>query len=203
MRNDSCRVVIYSGVASNGLSVRNWTGFLHPLHAKIFSFFTFNRPLGETIALLGEYLKREEPAVRKIIFPFIENPISVYTKYREDKVLIPKNIIVNRKQIAGEVAFLNLKPDIFECQTVDVKTWRIHSGPQLLTFMLNNTCVSDCIYCYADTKTKVNKRMLTSRILKLIEEANAMQLGRYCQSIRKRKLGLPGSSMRSRSTNGL
>jgi radical SAM protein with 4Fe4S-binding SPASM domain len=178
MRNDSHRIVIFSSAnKTNRLSVRDWSSFLHPLHAKIFSFFTFNRPLKTTLSLLGEYLKRNEQAVRKIIFPFIENPVPVYTKYRDDKALIPKNVIVNRKQMAGEVAFLNLQPDIFECQTViDLSARRMYTGPQLLTFMLNNTCVSDCIYCYADTKTRVTKRISTARILELIEEARTMQV---------------------------
>ena len=45
------------------------------------------------------------------------------------------------------------------------------SGPLLLTFMLNNTCASRCIYCYADKKTKISKGLPTRRFLELIEEA--------------------------------
>ncbi|GHT27059.1 radical SAM/SPASM domain-containing protein [Bacteroidia bacterium] len=176
MKNDSRRVVIYSGFNSNRSGVGNWESFLHPLQAQIFSFFTFNRPLNVTVSQLGKYLKRDESTVRKIISPFIENPLPVYTKYRDEKVRIPKNIIVNRNQLAGEVDFLNLSPDIFECQSVDLSARRMYSGPQLLTFMLNNTCVSDCIYCYADTKTGVKKRLSTVRILELIEEAKTMQV---------------------------
>jgi radical SAM protein with 4Fe4S-binding SPASM domain len=174
MRNDSRRVVIYSGNATNCLSVRDWTSFLHPLHAKIFSFFTFNRPLKDTVSLLGDYLRRDEQTVRKIIFPFIENPLSVYTEYKEEKVRIPKNVIINRRQIEGNVDFLKLQPDIFECRSIDISVRRMCTGPQLLTFMLNNTCVSNCIYCYADTKTKVKQSLPTARILELIDEASAL-----------------------------
>jgi radical SAM protein with 4Fe4S-binding SPASM domain len=175
MRNDSRRVVIYSGGLSNRLGAGDWTSFLHPLHAKIFSFFTFDRPLKETVSRLSKYLKRDGQTVRKIVFPFIENPLSVYTKYREEKVRIPKNVIINRKQVEGKINFLNLTPDIFDCQTtIDVSARRIYSGPQLLTFMLNNTCVSNCIYCYADTKTKAKQSLSTTRILALIDEASAL-----------------------------
>lgn len=92
MKNGSRRVVIFSGLGRNSLSARNWESFLHPLHAKIFSFFTFNRPLNTTISLLSRYLDRDEPTVRKIVFPFIENPLSVYTRYKEDKVF---NIVLS------------------------------------------------------------------------------------------------------------
>ena len=172
MRNDSHRVVLFSKGKPNRISVPDWKSFLHPVHAKIFSFFTFNRPLHDTVLKLGEYFRKDETAVKKIVFPFIENPLSVYTKYKEDNVRIPKNVIVNRNQIAGEVDYLNLKPDVFDCQTIDVTSQRIYTGPQLLTFMLNNACISDCIYCYADKKTSVKNRLSTARILELIEEAN-------------------------------
>ena len=174
MRNDSRRVVIFSKSKSNYLSVPNWESFLHPVHAQIFSFFTFNRPLQVTMSLLSEYFKRDESAIRKIVFSFIENPLSVYTKYKEEKVRIPKNVIINRNRITGNVAFLDLDPDVFNCRNIDVTTQRFYRGPQLLTFMLNNTCVSNCIYCYADTKTKVKKSLPTIRILELIEEAKTL-----------------------------
>ncbi|MDR1878434.1 MAG: radical SAM protein [Bacteroidales bacterium] len=177
MKNDSRRIVIYSGLRSNHLSVRNWESYLHPLQAQIFSFFTFNRPLDVTVSILGKYLKCDESTVRKIISPFIENPLSVYTKYKDEKVRIPRNIIVNRNQLVEEVDFPNLTPDIFECQKrVDLTTRRMYSGPQLLTVMLNNTCASNCIYCYADTITRINKRLSTNRIFELIEEAKSLQV---------------------------
>jgi hypothetical protein len=90
--------------------------------------------------------------VRKIIFPCIENPQSVYTKFRGDKVRIPQNVIINSNKVKGKFVFLNLNSELFNCQKVDITTRRINRGPQLLTFMLNNTCVSDYIYCYADKK---------------------------------------------------
>ena len=176
MRNDLHRVIIFSKTNQNDLSVPNWESFLHPLHAQIFSFFTFNRPFQVTISLLGEYLKRDESVIRKIVFPFIENPMTVYTKYKNDMVWIPKNVIVKRSQISGKVIILNLNPNVFNCRNIDLTTQRTYKGPQLLTFMLNNTCVSNCIYCYADTRTKVKKKISTIRILELIEEAKTLPI---------------------------
>ena len=174
MRNDSHRVVLFSGGQSNVMSAPLWESFIHPVHARIFSFFTFNRPLQATITMLSNFLKREPDAVRKMVYPFIENPLSVYTKYKDEKVRIPKNVIVNRNRIAGNVAFLNLEPNVFDCRNIDLSTERAYTGPKLLTFMLNNDCVSNCIYCYADVKKKVKKRITTPRIFELIEEARTL-----------------------------
>lgn len=176
LKNDLRRVVIFSGASSNDLSVRDWESYLHPLHAKIFSFFTFNQPLNTTIALLSQYLRRTEEAVKDIVFPFIENPLSVYTKYNEDKIWIPKNVIINRKRIKNKVNYLKLTPDVFNCSSIDVTSRRMYMGPTLLTLMLNNTCVTDCIYCYADTKTSCTRKLSTRRILELLDEAYTMQV---------------------------
>ena len=176
MHNDLSRIFIFSRKPSNNLSIPYWESFLHPLHAKIFSFFTFDRPLKRNISLLSAYLKRDESAVWEIIFPFIENTQSIYTKFKDDKVLIPKNVIVNRNQIAGKVDFLNLKPDIFNCEKIDVMTQRINKGPRLLTLMLNNSCISNCVYCYADKKTCYKNSLSTSRILELIDDARSLPL---------------------------
>ena len=174
MRNDSHRVALFSRDKTSQLSVSHWESFLHPLHAQIFSFFTFNRPLNITVSLLGQYFKRDEQVVRNIVYPFIENQQSIYTKYRDEKVRIPKNVIISRNKISEEVVFLNLSPDVFSCQNIDLSTERNYLAPQMLTFMLNNSCVSNCIYCYADTKSKVRNRLTTNRILELIEEANTL-----------------------------
>ena len=176
MRNDSHRVVIFSKNKLNFFSAPNWESFLHPLHAQIFSFFTFNRPLRVTISLLSVYLKKNESDIRKIVFPFIENSQSVYTKYKDNIVRIPKNVIVNINQTDGKVEFLDLDPSLFNCCKIDITTKRNYKAPQLLTFMLNNTCISNCIYCYADRKTKVKKIISTARILELIEEANKLPI---------------------------
>ena len=178
MRNDSHRIVLFSRAKPTKLNVPDWESLLHPIHAKIFSFFTYNRPLQATIVKLGEYFNKDDTVMEKIIFPFIENPLPVFTKYKEEKVRIPKNVLVNRNQISGDIAYLNLNPDVFDCQTIDLSTQRTFTGPQLLTFMLNNTCIADCIYCYADKKTLINNNLPTPRILELIEEANTLPVSK-------------------------
>ena len=174
MRNDSRRVVIFSERKSNTLSAPNWESFLHPVHAGIFSFFTYDRPLQVTVSALGEYLNRDKNAIQRIVFPFIENSQSVYTEYKDEKVRIPKNVIINRNRIAGNVDFLNLSPDVFDCRNIDLTKQRNYTGPQLLTFMLNNSCVSNCIYCYADKTTQVKRHIPATRVLELIDEAKTL-----------------------------
>jgi radical SAM protein with 4Fe4S-binding SPASM domain len=177
LKSDECRVVMFSKSKSNHLSVPNWESFLHPVHAQIFSFFTHQRPLRTTLLLLSDYLHKDLSVVKSIVSPFIENPLSVYTRYKDTIVRIPKNAIIDRNQIDGAAIFLNLDPGTFCCSKIDLSSRRTLLGPQLLTFMLNNTCIANCIYCYADTKTKVEKTLSTTRIIELIEEAKKLPVG--------------------------
>jgi len=176
MKNDLHRIILFSGSRSNFLSVKNWESFLLPLHAKIFSFFTFNRTLSTTISLLSDFLKKDERTVKRIVFPFIENPVSVFTVFKDEKIKFPKNLIINCSRFNNKINFLNLSPDIFDCKSIDILTKRFFSGPQLITFMLNNTCFTKCVYCYADINTKVKKPLSTNRILELIEETEKFPL---------------------------
>jgi radical SAM protein with 4Fe4S-binding SPASM domain len=48
------------------------------------------------------------------------------------------------------------------------------SSPTNLTLMLNNTCVTECLYCYANKKIKVETPLSTEKIISLIEEADKM-----------------------------
>lgn len=47
----------------------------------------------------------------------------------------------------------------------------ILSHPINLTLMLNNKCITDCVYCYANKDYKVTNPLSTEKILSLIKEA--------------------------------
>lgn len=58
LRNDIHRIALYAKESVNAYSSRNWNSFIHPIHAKLFSFFTYDRTLGENIGLISSFLKR-------------------------------------------------------------------------------------------------------------------------------------------------
>lgn len=45
------------------------------------------------------------------------------------------------------------------------------SIPKSILYVINTKCVTDCIYCYADKKTRYNL-LPTNRILEIIDEAH-------------------------------
>ncbi len=58
---------------------------------------------------------------------------------------------------------------------MDIKTYRYYV-PNEVYFMLNNTCVVNCQYCYADRQTKVTNALPFERVKELIKEAHAKHL---------------------------
>ena len=59
LRHDIHRVALFStGTGAETGCSRNWHTFIHPLQAVMLSFFTYDRPLQETIPLLCDFFYR-------------------------------------------------------------------------------------------------------------------------------------------------
>lgn len=176
LRNDIHRIALYTKENVNAYSSRNWNSFIHPIHAKLFSFFTYDRTLGENIKQISLFLRKDIDAISRLIIPYLENSTPIYVYWKGKRILFPKNILIKREKLDGLYIFLHLKIDDFNCENIDLCTRRYYTGPLSITFMLNNTCMTNCVYCYADTKTSVKGPLSTERWLELIEEAKLMQV---------------------------
>lgn len=176
LRNDVFRIVLFSKQQGDGFNVPEWSTFIHPLQAAMLSFFTHNRSLAQNVRLLADYFKKDEDFMIKKIIPFVNNKKVLYVTWRGQEILFPKNLIVAKDSIKYNFAFRNLAPDSFLCKQIDLFSRRFYSGPLLLTFMLNNKCTTNCVYCYADTKKNVKHPLRTKRIIELIEEAAGLQI---------------------------
>lgn len=176
LRNDIHRIALYAKESVNAYSSRNWNSFIHPIHAKLFSFFTYDRTLGENIELISSFFKKDVDSVSRLISPYLENTTPIYVNWKGKRILFPKNVLVQMKHLTTPFTPSQLTKVNFDCQEIDLDTRRYYSGPLMVTFMLNNTCVTHCVYCYADVQTKVQHLVPTYRWLELIQEAKLMQV---------------------------
>lgn len=176
IKDDIKRFCLYNKLYINSYSSRTKT-FIHPVHALIFSFFTSRRSLKQNIALISNVLGRTEENVKKIIYPFIENVKEIKLTLEGQNIRIPRNILINISKLKVEYTPSEFSVNLNRCyEEVDFKTKRISEAPRLITFMLTNRCVTNCCYCYADTKTKVSKEVPTERIINIIKEAKELNL---------------------------
>lgn len=176
IRKDSHRYLLYNKLSCqyNSSIVKS---LIHPIHAKVFSFFTQKRKLSENITLIANSLSLSEKEAEQLVAPFLENESPVFLRYKTKKIKIPANLLLEEEQIKGDYLPEKFQVSEEDCKgEVDLVTKRLEV-PRMITFMLTNTCCTKCCYCYADTTTKVTTPLPTERILELIRQAK--QVGIY------------------------
>ena len=177
LRHDIHRVALFStGTGAETGCSRNWHTFIHPLQAVMLSFFTYDRPLQETIPLLCDFFYRSREEITGWVSYFINNTTPVHTSTQQGEIYFPKRVLIEAEKAGSALRFEQLDPNSFVWKQLDLTTRRLYTGPLLLTFMLTNRCVTHCKYCYADTSTQVESPLPVKRILELIDEASKMQV---------------------------
>lgn len=175
LRNDIHRIALYAKENVNAYSSRNWNSFIHPVHAKLFCFFTYRHTLGKIIRELSTFFKKDEDSIIRLITPYLENPSPVSVNWKGKRILFPKNILIREERLTKPLPS-HLDTTDYDCQKIDLDSRRYYSGPLMITFMLTNSCVTHCVYCYADVRTSVENPLPTSRWLELIQEADRMRV---------------------------
>ena len=148
---------------------------MHPYIAYIFSFFDGKRTLQQVYEKLTEEvnfdISLEDFALT--IAKFVENngpqiiPIAI-----AGAVSVPKHFLINNPT-AGIY-----RPDLLEgidihaiMSQLDLSTVRNYI-PSECTIMLNDTCCTNCIYCYADRSHQVKNLLPFNRLKDIIKEAH-------------------------------
>lgn len=176
LRHDIHRVVLFSRGGTDNLCSRNWCTFIHPLQAALLSFFTHDRKMGETIGLLCDFFCRTEEEVKRWVTELVDNPEPVCSRSGQEKIYLPKRILVDWEENGGNAEFTCMDAGQFLWKRLDLKTRRLYTGPLIVTLMLNNRCLTRCRYCYADTTTDAGKGLGVTRWLELIREAARMEV---------------------------
>jgi radical SAM protein with 4Fe4S-binding SPASM domain len=153
---------------------------LHPLAAYLFSFFDGSRNLQETIDLIAAETDMDIESITKAITPFIENSESMFFPlFNDDKVagamVLPQNLLIQKKddhKIRNLLKGINVE-EILENLDFSLMRFKI---PNDITIMVNNDCVTNCVYCYADKSHVVKNHLSFERIVELIDEAKKLQM---------------------------
>lgn len=176
LRDDKHRVVLFSRGVDGKECSPHWQSFIHPVQAVFLSFFTHYRPYRQTLAQLCDFFSSDKEDVDRIVRKLIENPEPVHVCLPYGKVCFPKRLLVDAETWQGKICLDAKRPGDFIGKETDLYTSRLYVGPSLITLMLNNHCVTNCRYCYADTHTHVRNPLSTERIMDLIKEAADMQV---------------------------
>lgn len=150
-----------------------WISTIHPQLAMILSFFS--RPKSKEILEddLSYFLGITRSQASNIISMLINNTENFGIEYKGIKFFLPKNLIITEsEEFASPVEYT---PEMFTYEELDFKQIRFYNAPLTAVFMVNNICVTDCIYCYANKQHKA-KSLEFSRVEEIMKEAHELGL---------------------------
>lgn len=176
-KNDVDRIVMYSLQEVAPYSSAEWISYIHPAQAQILTLFTEGKTWGENINTLAESFHLPFDQAEEIVRPYIRNEASFFTETLGEKVFFPKQVLIDEDTFRQQQTGYDFsKEDLTLTQSpVNLKNDRMHRAPQSLIFMVNNRCVTQCKYCYADKHTCCQE-MSTEQILRFIDEAHRLKM---------------------------
>lgn len=140
---------------------------IHPLHAQILSFFDGEKTYEEVLSQLEKYLYLDRESIEEYCHKLIKNENSFHLHLKEVITNFPVNVLVN-VDLCPVFKKYSYK-DFPLVADIDLTSRRLYK-PRYFSIILNTYCYTDCIYCYADRKTKVSTCLSTKRIFELIDE---------------------------------
>lgn len=173
-KNDIDRIVMYSRNQTSYNASSKWVSYIHPFQAIFLSLFTHNIPLKEQISNISKHFHISYQDALDLILPYINNSKGFHTIIGSQKIFFPKNVLIPIERIKESI-YYNFNIIDFKLDSIDLTNDRMHRAPNSILFMLNNKCVTDCQYCYANKKTQYTE-LTTNQILNLIKEASKLDI---------------------------
>lgn len=176
LRHDIKRTYIISSnsplAPENGEIVNSgWMSKIHPIYAMIFSYLSKPIAFGDAINRVAFFLDLENTQADTLLRIFLNHDESFSTEYKGHVSQFPKNIIIEATRAFAAESYYT--PDQFIYPEVNLLQERLFKAPLEITFMVNNKCCTDCIYCYAD-KTPHNNALPFERVAEIITEAREL-----------------------------
>ena len=129
-----------------------WMSRIHPAYAMMLSFFSEPSDLSIACNNIADFFQLPIDGIKDFIFGLLSAEEPVYATLDGSTSGFPINLIIEAdKEFAPRTKY---SPEEFKFDELDFETTRMFLAPVSIVFMPNNNCITDCIYCYADTKTK-------------------------------------------------
>ena len=155
----------------------NWSSKIHPVYAMIFSFFSNPVEISEVIKKIATFFEVPDEKAEALITPFLSCTETFHTEYAGEISNFPKNIIIEADKLFSNT-IRQYSPQQFVYKELDLEQERYNIVPQGIVFMINNTCATDCMYCYADRSFK-SKLIPLDKIKSIIKEARKVGIASF------------------------
>jgi radical SAM protein with 4Fe4S-binding SPASM domain len=174
IKNDKKRVIITNKY--NDPTYDAFLGFVHPVCAVMLSLFDGRKTLDEVMESVSVLLNKDSSEVSGIITPLLDNNNPVHFNFDNSHFSFPKKLLVKKNgRSRGEDENHNPQEFFIPKNELDLQSWRLYYPLDGL-FMINSRCVTDCIYCYADRRNKMDCKIPIERLKELILEAKRLKM---------------------------
>lgn len=160
----------------NNIVQVNYRSRIHPVFAMILSLFSQPITLLEAKKEVSSFLNIPITKAGRLIKMFLNNKEKFYIDYEGWVNFFPKNIIIEESE--QFTTPFEYTPEQFAYKEIDLETERYYVAPVTLVFMVNNTCVTDCAYCYANKSIKCSP-IPFDKVRKIVEEANHLHISSF------------------------
>ncbi|MBI4647185.1 MAG: radical SAM protein [Bacteroidia bacterium] len=179
LKNDVTRIIItnekgkfYSDLVEVDIT-DSFLNFIHPIHAILLSYFDGINSYGEIVNTCSDLFDLSKNEITEIIDKFILNKDELKIFFNDFLFCFPKNILIPFQSKFNQRNF-NFNDYKINYEYQNYNEIRLNK-PIDAILMINNQCVTDCIYCYADRNKTMPCKIPFSRLKELIIEAK--QLG--------------------------
>ncbi len=174
LRADKKRVIIFQK-SIDPITDKETTDiltFIHPIYAIILSLFNARDKLYEVIERLSKLLRMDKPVIYNLISPLLENEGELVFDYDNQHFHLPKKLLIkNKDNLVMED--IDVRQFFIPKKDLDFDSWRLYYPIDIL-LMINSLCLTDCIYCYADVRKKMDCQIPIGRFRELIIEARTL-----------------------------
>jgi len=153
------------------LGNNNFTSFIHPTHAIMLTFFNGDKTLNEALLEVSQFFDISRDTALNILIKFIENKDRLVVEYDDNLFYFPQKVLIRHDNnypvrtysvddfyIDGELCFSTQRFNI----------------PIEANLLINNRCLTDCIYCYADKRQIHDCTIPFERLKEIIKEAKML-----------------------------
>jgi radical SAM protein with 4Fe4S-binding SPASM domain len=169
MRKDGNRVILCSRERFKGIEhYQECFTFIHPINAQMLTFFNGIDCLDTIKEKVSKYFDIPAEDVDRVLKMYVENKECFSVKHKDNWMFFPENIVINKKNTTNY--------DIY-----NIDDFRFTGDPDLgynrlkyplsINLLLTMKCHTDCIYCYANRKMKLNSMLSLSQIISIIHQA--------------------------------
>ena len=152
----------------------NWISVVHPIYAMVLSFFTKPVNKENAIDIISKFLSSPTMQVETMLQKLVDNPERCHIDYLSFSNDFPRHLLVSTDRADFKHPY-PAKPEEFLYKELDLTHTRMFDFPVGIVYVVNNRCITDCIYCYAD-KRKIEHELSLERIRVLVEEMRENKL---------------------------